>query len=60
MTDPDFRAEAELGSQLTVLDIQKLHARRGALGSRMRQWMKSASNPKGDDLLITPAPSPAA
>jgi aspartyl-tRNA(Asn)/glutamyl-tRNA(Gln) amidotransferase subunit A len=57
VTDPDFRAEAELGSKLSALDIQKLNIRRGALGSQMRQWMKSASNPKGYDLLITPAVS---
>jgi aspartyl-tRNA(Asn)/glutamyl-tRNA(Gln) amidotransferase subunit A len=57
VTDPDFRAEAEMGSKLTALDIQKLNIRRGALGSHMRQWMKSASNPKGFDLLITPAVS---
>jgi aspartyl-tRNA(Asn)/glutamyl-tRNA(Gln) amidotransferase subunit A len=57
VTDPDFRAEAELGAKLTALDIQKLNSRRGALGSQMRQWMKSASNPSGYDLLITPAVS---
>jgi aspartyl-tRNA(Asn)/glutamyl-tRNA(Gln) amidotransferase subunit A len=57
VTDPDFRTEAELGSQLSALDIQKLNTRRGALGSHMRQWMKSPSNPKGYDLLITPAVS---
>ena len=57
VTDPDFRAEAELGSQLSSLDIQKLIARRGLLGSHMRQWMKSPSNPQGYDLLITPAVS---
>jgi aspartyl-tRNA(Asn)/glutamyl-tRNA(Gln) amidotransferase subunit A len=57
VTDPDFRAEAELGSKLSALDIQQLHLRRGALGSQMRQWMKSPSNPTGYDLLITPAVS---
>ncbi len=57
VTDPDFRAEAMLGSSLSALDIQKLNTRRGALGSHMRQWMKSASNPQGYDLLITPAVS---
>jgi aspartyl-tRNA(Asn)/glutamyl-tRNA(Gln) amidotransferase subunit A len=57
VTDPDFRAEAELGSKLSALDIQKLNTRRGALGSHMRQWMKSAANPQGYDLLITPAVS---
>ena len=57
VTDPDFRAEAELGAKLSALDIQKLNARRGALGSHMRQWMKSPNNPQGFDLLITPAVS---
>ncbi len=57
VTDPDFRAEAELGAKLSALDIQKLNTRRGALGSHMRQWMKSPSNPHGYDLLITPAVS---
>ena len=57
VTDPDFQSEAMLGSQLSALQIQQLHARRGALGSHMRQWMKSPSNPQGYDLLITPAVS---
>jgi aspartyl-tRNA(Asn)/glutamyl-tRNA(Gln) amidotransferase subunit A len=57
VTDPDFRAEAEIGGKLSALDIQKLNIRRGALGSQMRQWMKSAANPQGYDLLITPAVS---
>ncbi len=57
LTDPDFRAQAELGSKLSALDVQKLNTRRGLLGSHMRQWMKSTSNPKGYDLLITPSVS---
>ncbi|TAG27042.1 MAG: amidase [Burkholderiales bacterium] len=57
VTDPDFRAEAEMGNQLSAQDIQKLNIRRGALGSQMRQWMKSAANPQGYDLLISPAVS---
>jgi aspartyl-tRNA(Asn)/glutamyl-tRNA(Gln) amidotransferase subunit A len=57
VTDPDFKAEALMGSQLSALQIQQLNARRGALGSHMRQWMKSPNNPKGYDLLITPAVS---
>ena len=57
VTDPDFAAQAEHGSKLSALDIQKLNTRRGALGSHMRQWMKSPSNPQGCDLLITPAVS---
>ena len=51
VTDPDFKAQAELGAQLSTLDIQKLHLRRGALGSHMRQFMQRY------DLLITPAVS---
>jgi aspartyl-tRNA(Asn)/glutamyl-tRNA(Gln) amidotransferase subunit A len=49
VTDPDFRAEAELGSRLSALDVQRLNLRRGALGSQMRQFMQR------HDLLVTPA-----
>jgi aspartyl-tRNA(Asn)/glutamyl-tRNA(Gln) amidotransferase subunit A len=49
VTDPDFRAEAELGSRLTVLEVQNLHLRRGALGSHMRQFMQQW------DLVVTPS-----
>ncbi len=49
MTDPDFAAEAALGSQLTNLDVQRLNLRRGELGSHMRQFMQRF------DLLVTPA-----
>lgn len=48
-TDPDFRAEALLGEQLSLLDIQRLHLQRGALGSQMRQFMQRF------DLLVTPS-----
>ncbi|MBK0394825.1 amidase [Ramlibacter algicola] len=48
-TDPDFRAEALLGSQLSALHVQQLHLRRGALGSHMRQFMQRY------DLLLTPS-----
>jgi aspartyl-tRNA(Asn)/glutamyl-tRNA(Gln) amidotransferase subunit A len=51
VTDPDFKAEAEIGAQLSALDIQRLHLRRGALGSHMRQFMQRY------DLLLTPAVS---
>jgi aspartyl-tRNA(Asn)/glutamyl-tRNA(Gln) amidotransferase subunit A len=51
ITDPDFQAEAEIGAQLSALDIQRLHLRRGALGSHMRQFMQRY------DLLLTPAVS---
>jgi len=47
-TDPDFAAEAALGSKFSALDIQRLHLRRGALGSHMRQFMQQW------DLLVTP------
>ncbi len=48
LTDPDFRAEAEIGQHFSALDIQRLHLRRGALGSQMRQFMQRY------DLLVTP------
>ncbi len=48
LTDPDFAAEAELGSRISALDLQQLHVRRGALGSLMRQFMQRF------DLLVTP------
>ncbi len=54
MTDPDFAAQAQLGLSLSMLQIQQLHMRRGALGSHMRQFMQ------GYDLLVTPTvPAPA-
>jgi len=49
VADPDFIAEAQLGSALTALDIQRLQLRRGALGSHMRQFMQR------HDLLVTPS-----
>ena len=49
VTDPDFAAEAELGSRLSNLDVQRLHLRRGELGSHMRQFMERF------DLLVTPS-----
>ena len=49
LTDPDFAAQAQLGSALTALEVQTLVARRGALGSLMRQFMQRY------DLLVTPA-----
>ena len=51
LADPDFKAEAELGSRLSALDIQHLNQRRGVLGSQMRQFMQRF------DLLVTPAVS---
>ncbi len=49
VTDPDFAAEAELGSQLSNLDVQRLLLRRGDLGSRVRQFMTRF------DLILTPS-----
>lgn len=51
VVDPDFRAEAELGAGFSALQIQQLNLRRGALGSRLRQFMQ------GYDLIATPAVS---
>ena len=48
VTDPDFRAEAELGARLSALEVQRLNLRRGTLGSLMRQFMQRF------DLLVTP------
>ena len=49
LCDPDFQAEAALGARLSVLDVQQLQARRGALGSGLRQFMQRF------DLIATPA-----
>ncbi|MDW5442337.1 amidase [Polaromonas sp. SM01] len=49
LTDPDLRAEALLGEKLSMLELQRLHLRRGALGSHMRQFMRRF------DLLVTPS-----
>jgi len=49
VADPDFRAEAEMGSRLSALDIQHLNQRRGQLGTHMRQFMQNF------DLIATPA-----
>jgi aspartyl-tRNA(Asn)/glutamyl-tRNA(Gln) amidotransferase subunit A len=49
LADPDFRAQAQQGSRLSALDVQRLHQRRGALGSLMRQFMTRF------DLVATPA-----
>jgi aspartyl-tRNA(Asn)/glutamyl-tRNA(Gln) amidotransferase subunit A len=48
-TDPDFAAEAALGSAISALEVQRLNVQRGALGSLMRQFMQRF------DLLVTPA-----
>jgi aspartyl-tRNA(Asn)/glutamyl-tRNA(Gln) amidotransferase subunit A len=48
LADPDFAAQAQLGAGYSALDVQRLHVRRGALGSHMRQFMQRY------DLLVTP------
>jgi aspartyl-tRNA(Asn)/glutamyl-tRNA(Gln) amidotransferase subunit A len=49
LADPDFKAEADMGAQLSALQVQQLNQRRGVLGSHMRQFMQRF------DLLVTPA-----
>ena len=49
LTDPDFAAQAAQGQAFSALDVQRLHLRRGALGSHMRQFMQRF------DLLLTPS-----
>jgi aspartyl-tRNA(Asn)/glutamyl-tRNA(Gln) amidotransferase subunit A len=51
VADADFHAEAQLGSRFSALDLQRLHLRRGELGSQMRQFMQRF------DLLVTPSVS---
>jgi len=51
LTDPALRWQAEQGAKLTTLELQRLHARRGELGSHMRQFHRKY------DLLLTPAVS---
>jgi len=48
LADPDFAAEAQLGSGYSALEVQQLNLRRGALGSHLRQYMQRY------DLLVTP------
>ena len=48
VVDTDFQAEAVRGAEFSALDIQRLHLRRAALGSHMRQFMQRF------DLLVTP------
>jgi aspartyl-tRNA(Asn)/glutamyl-tRNA(Gln) amidotransferase subunit A len=49
VADPDFAAEAQLGSAYSALEVQRLVLARGALGSHMRQFMQRF------DLIVTPA-----
>jgi len=48
LADPDFAAQARLGSGYSALDVQQLNLRRGALGAHLRQFMERF------DLLVTP------
>lgn len=49
LTDPDFKAQAELGAQLDASALHALNQRRGVLGSQLRQFMQ------GFDLILTPS-----
>jgi aspartyl-tRNA(Asn)/glutamyl-tRNA(Gln) amidotransferase subunit A len=49
VADPDFQAQSLQGAEFSAIDIQRLHLRRGALGSQMRQFMQRF------DLLVTPS-----
>jgi aspartyl-tRNA(Asn)/glutamyl-tRNA(Gln) amidotransferase subunit A len=49
LTDPDFEAQALIGSRLSALDVHGFTTRRGLLGSHMRQFMQRF------DLLVMPA-----
>jgi aspartyl-tRNA(Asn)/glutamyl-tRNA(Gln) amidotransferase subunit A len=51
LTDPALRWQAEEGSKVSVLELQKLTLRRGELGSFMRQFHQRY------DLLLTPGVS---
>lgn len=48
VTDPDFRAEAEIGARFRISDMHQINLRRAELGSTMRQFMQQY------DLLVTP------
>jgi len=49
LTDPDFKAQAELGALLDTHAIHALNQRRGVLGSHLRQFMQRF------DLILTPS-----
>jgi aspartyl-tRNA(Asn)/glutamyl-tRNA(Gln) amidotransferase subunit A len=49
LTDPDFKAQAELGARFDANAIHALNQRRGVLGSHLRQFMQ------GFDLILTPS-----
>ena len=49
LTDPDFKAQAELGARFDANAIHALNQRRGVLGSHLRQFMQ------GFDIILTPS-----
>ena len=49
LTDPDFKAQAELGALLDTHAVHALNQRRGVLGSHLRQFMQRF------DLILTPS-----
>ena len=49
LTDPDFKAQAELGAKLDANALHQLTQRRGVLGSHLRQFMQRF------DLILTPS-----
>ena len=49
LTDPDFKAQADLGAPLDANAIHTLTQRRGVLGSHLRQFMQRY------DLILTPS-----
>ena len=54
LTDPDFKAQAELGAQLDANALHQLNQRRGVLGSHLRQFMQRF------DVILTPSTAVAA
>jgi aspartyl-tRNA(Asn)/glutamyl-tRNA(Gln) amidotransferase subunit A len=54
LTDPDFKAQAELGEKLDANALHQLTQRRGVLGSHLRQFMQRF------DLILTPSTAVAA
>jgi len=49
LTDPDFKAQAELGAKLDANALHQLTQRRGVLGSHLRQFMQRF------DVILTPS-----
>lgn len=54
LTDPDFKAQAELGAKLDANALHQLTQHRGALGSHLRQFMQRF------ELILTPSTAVAA